>query len=217
MCTITIPQKLLKDSDPRIRVAAMRVLARNGTAKLVKSFEQAMSDLDETLHVEAVDAYLNLAETIMESGNHRDEGLAIFRRILETESAAGLRGGALAGLGRYGDESVVATILKATQGEGGDDLEAPALMALGSLHGRDSYTAMLKAYPNTGEDMKLGLLGVFGRTQDPIFREVLETAVKSSDNATQIAAEQALKQFNLPPGINTAEASHPPQEKDSGN
>ena len=209
---IPVSSRLLNNSAPEIRVAAMRTLARRGTPDLIVPFEKAMAGIDDSLRVEAMDAYLNLGETLAKSEKTRKEGLALFRRVLATETSVSSRGAALAGLGRFGDESVVPVIIKATQEEQGRDLEAPALMALGNLRAHVAYVAMLKAYPETGEEMKLGLLGVFGRTQDAFFRETLEKAVKSSDAATQAAATAALKQFNLPPGINTAEASHPPKK-----
>ena len=202
---------LLLDSDPRIRVAAMRALAPRGARQSVTPFEQAMTGIEGALYVEAVDAYLNLAEAIVTKEGNQQEGTDMFRRLLTTQKATAFRGAALAGLGRYGDESVVTTIIDATKEEEGRDLEAPALMALGHLRGHAAYSAMLEAYPGVGEEMQLGLLGVFGRTQAPMFREVLETAAKNSRTSTQAAARQALKQFELPPGIDTAEASHPPK------
>ncbi len=203
---------LLQDSDPQIRVAAMRALAQQGSSELIGPFEQTLAEIDGDLHLEAVDAYLNLAEAVIESGNNRKTGLDMYRHVLDSEKETHYRGAALAGLGRYGDASVIAIILDVVQKEGNRDLEAPALMALGDLRGRKAYKAMLKAYPGVSDEMKLGLLGLFGRTRDPLFRKILETAASSTDAATQVAAEQALRQFDLPPGINTAEASHPLKE-----
>ncbi|MCF6284702.1 MAG: hypothetical protein L3K26_05900 [Candidatus Hydrogenedentes bacterium] len=207
-----VSPKLLKDSEPEIRVAAMRTLARRGTPDLIAPFEHAMNGLDGALRVEAMDAYLNLGETLAKNKKNRKEGLALFPHVLATETSVSSRGAALAGLGNFGDESVVPVIIKATQGKQGRDLEAPALMALGNLRGDAEYAAMLKVYPAVSEDMRLGLLGVFGRTQDPMFRKLLESATKSENASTLAAAKQALKQFNLPPDINVAEASHPPKK-----
>jgi HEAT repeat protein len=203
---------LLQDSDLRIRVAAMRALAQQGSPDLIAPFEQTLAGIDGDLRVEAVDAYLNLAEAVLEDGHDRKTGLDMYRHVLDSEKNARYRGAALAGLGRYGDASVVATILNSVKNKSNRDLEAPALMALGDLRSAAAYKTMLKAYPGVSDEMKLGLLGVFGRTQAPLFSKTLEAAANSTDEATREAAEQALRQFNLPSGINTAEASHPLKE-----
>ncbi len=210
-----IPEELLRDTDPRIRVAAMRGLAHTGAPGLIAPFELAMVAIQQPLYAEAMDAYLNLAEAVAAQEENKDRGIAMFLHVLTTEKATVHRGAALAGLGRFGDESVVPIVIKATREKQGHELEAPALMALGDLSGHAAYTAMLKAYPTVSKEMQLGLLGVFGRSQDPMFREFLVTAAEESDMATQASAKQALKQYALPPGINTAEASHPPEKEES--
>lgn len=55
---------LLRSTHPEIRVAAMRGLAYQGRQDLMAPFEKALEGIDGTLRIEAVDAYLTLAENI---------------------------------------------------------------------------------------------------------------------------------------------------------
>lgn len=92
--------RLLKSDDPEIRVAAMRALAQTGNKKLSDAFMSVVRDTEGRLHVEAVDACLQLANALLGEGQRPKAARSLFQRILDTEKDEILRAGAEAGLKR---------------------------------------------------------------------------------------------------------------------
>ena len=95
-----VKPRLLKSSDAQVRVAAMRALAQTGDERLANTFMEAVHGTEGRLHVEAVDACLQLALAILRDDQSPETARSLFRRILDTEQNKGLRAGAEAGLKR---------------------------------------------------------------------------------------------------------------------
>ena len=95
-----VSTRLLKSDEPEVQVAAMRALAQTGDKKLVDAFIYIARDTEGRLHVEAVDACLQLAHALLAEGQRPKAARSLFQRILDTEKDESLRAGAEAGLKR---------------------------------------------------------------------------------------------------------------------
>lgn len=153
---------------------------------------------------EDADAELAYLERTMLSGGNWDRGMELYRMLLNTDRPYNVRSAALTALGRFGDATAIPDILKAA-GESAD-MEGPALMGLESMQGRESYEALLAGYPGVSEQMQLGLLGVMGRKQDPMFLPLLLENAASDDLARKALAFEALVQSELPGGADAITA-----------
>ncbi|MFP6598649.1 MAG: hypothetical protein VCC01_14420, partial [Candidatus Hydrogenedentota bacterium] len=213
---ITLPAHLLDPNEFDVQIAAMRALASSGDPSLIGEFMEITTKVKIQLRPQAIDASLHLAEAILQRGGNWNQGIDLYRDILDQIDSPNAKGAALAGLGRYGDASVIPEIFKAASTSKARDLQAPALMALNYLIGRESSLALLSAYPAAPSEMQLGLLGVMGRKKDPVFLDLLLKNAASNDPTRQALAFEALVQSELPGGADAVTAyvqSRPEDER----
>lgn len=196
--------RLTDSNDAGVRAAAAQVLARTGSPRVVEAVAGvAMRSTPET-RFDATDAVLRLANNIALNGGNWETAINLYRAVLTHAQNPVTRGGAMVGLGKYGDETVLPDILAALKADTTGDLFGPGLAALEYMGGKACGEALLAAYDDFPADMRLMLLGVFGRKQDPMFLGPLNEQVRSTDPAFRKAALDALVQTGLPgaaPGV----------------
>jgi len=202
----------LGHDETAVQVAAARALASTGDPSLVDAYDRLRHNVDEEHRFDAIDAYIRYGEAVAERGGAWSLAMAIFREFARDHVANELQGAALAGLGRYGDETAVPIIMEAVRADVA--LIPQALLALNHVKGRAAYNAMLDAYEDAPEEMKPGLISVYGRTEDPLFYDSLWAFPQRDDPVIRAAAVEALAQSELPQGIN-AIANYVPET--SGN
>lgn len=193
-----VVEALLRSPAPEVRAAAALALAWTGRPKRIPAFKRVRQQASDATAFDAGDALVRLAETILREGGNWDAGIGLFRYVLETEAAPVLRGAALSGLGRYGDETVMADIVQAVNGDGGEALESAALAACAALQGANGAKALIAAYPDLPDGMKLSLISLFGDKQDALFFPILAEAATSYDAYARRAAIDALGRSELP-------------------
>ena len=180
-----------------VRAAAIRAVAWTGDPQLaVKIYHGLLeSELSDEDAVESMSAVLQMADAVVHSGNW-ELAMAAYRGMLLLDEPR-LNGPALAGLGRYGDESAVADILAVAQNPEKAALHGPAMSALVMLQGPESAAALREAYPATQAPLRQNLLYLFVSRQDPAYLEALALAAEDTDPATRTAAVEALSASHL--------------------
>ncbi len=186
---------------PEVRVAAALALSRTGDPRWLPALRAVREGANDATLFDATDALLRLADNMAENGGNWSLAMQIYRDTLATEANSVVRGAALVGLGKYGDETVLPDIIAAIKADKKGDLFGPGLAALENLKGRAAGEALLKAYDQFPGDMQVRLLGIFGRKGDPAFLGPLNRQVHSPDPRFQEAAIAALVATGLPEAV----------------
>lgn len=193
--------QLASSPDEAVRAAAARALAWTGNPEYLDPLKQVVARAERMTRFDAWDALLRLTNAMAAHGGHWNRVMALYREILDQADGLMPKSGAIAGLGKYGDETAVDHILAALETEQGPGLEPAALQAFEDLRGQVAVRALLDAYPQVSRDMRVALIGVFGRKGNPAFFDAFEKAAASDDPALRTAAIEALQQTKLPEGV----------------
>ncbi len=191
--------KCVKAAEPEVRVAAARALAWTANLKHLPVLQEIRAGVEGPLRKDAEDAMLRLADAMMRSGGKWEYAMRVYRELLASSQNIMIQGAAVAGLGRYGDDTAVKDILAAAQTQ--RDLEGPALSALRAMYGNACNQALLEAYPTANDSLRWGLLPVLGEKKDARFLEILNQAAQGQDPACRTAAIAALSASELPGAV----------------
>ncbi len=194
-------RRYTKSDAPRVRAAAVRALSWAGDAASVKAVRSVYAAADAETAFDAADAMIRCADAAASMHGDIQTATAIYREVLATSSHTACRGAALVGLVRHGDDSAADAIAAALNAEGGRELEPAVLAAFEHSEGEDAQDLMLELYPVLSEEMRLGLLGVFGRKQVPMFLDILKEAARAPAPDLQAAAIAALADSRLPEAV----------------
>jgi len=193
-------------TDPGVRAVAAQAVAVHGIAGHLALLERVRTQANAATRFEATDAMLRFADALTARGGHLAIARAIHRHVLKESKNPVLRNAAVAGLGRYGDETVVADIVTAANN---DPLLIPgAAEAVRQLEGRAAFDALLgpDGYMAASARLKPRLLRAYGETREPMFATVLNEAATSDAPTIQWAALDALTALGDPaavPGLTT--------------
>jgi HEAT repeat protein len=176
---------------PEVRAAALQALAWTGDPSLVVLFRDIRANADEATRFECERASIRLAENMGKKGGNWQHTIALFREILSETQFDIIKRAAMMGLGRFGDETVVAPIVSAVEG-GSPLVQATVAAALEQLRGPAPAKRMLEAYPKLDTSTQLFMVKMFGRKDDPIYLPVLKEAATSEDKTFRMAALNAL-------------------------
>jgi HEAT repeat protein len=181
-----------------VRASAARLLAETANpgyeALLVGVIEKA----DEASSFEAWDAGLRYADAVARGGGKWEVAMNAYRRILENAPDTIIKSGAIAGLGRFGDESSIPLFIKALNGADGGRVASPILNALSNLTGHAANLAMLDVWEKLPADMQVGLIENIGARRDPMFLPLLTEQAASEEAALRRAALKGLSLSGLP-------------------
>lgn len=196
-CVAEVEQIALTHPDAAVRAAALRALAHSGDPSLLRTFRQVRHKAaTETEFFDVTDALLLLAENMAERGGNWDVAISVYCEVLDTTSHGVLKSAALEGLGRFGDETVVETIVVGAR-DADPRLQASAVSALERMRGRAASERMAAAYERCGREMRPLLLAMFGRRGDPVFLPVLQTESGSENPVVRRTALGALGELGL--------------------
>lgn len=199
----TLPAVLrhTRDGNPKVRAAAARAAAWTGNPAYLTELRSVRAASTPETSFDATDALLRLADAMGLKGGNWDTVLGIYREVLNTAADPVQKSGAIAGLGRFGDETVVLSIIDAMKGEQGRALEPAALAAFDSLQGAAVVHALMDAYPTVSDDMRLSLIYLFGRRRHPACLELLGETARSENPVFRRAALNALIESRLPEAL----------------
>jgi len=219
--SLSTVESYLRHSDARVRAAAARAVAWTGDPGFLTAVKRVFADADPATRRDAGEALIRLADAMMRKGGKWEIAMSVYRELLASDAEVSVKNAALAGLGRFGDETAVADIFAVLRNEKESDLHPAALMALRSLSSRAARLEMLREYQNVSDNIKLALLSVFGGSQDPLFADVLLKAWESGDPKMRAAALSALAESHLPqavaPLIAAARETSPEDREDAIN
>jgi HEAT repeat protein len=131
-------------------------------------------------------------------GGKWEIAMAAYRRILGNAPDSVIKSAAIAGLGRFGDETSIPLFLEALNGPKGEEVASPVLNALCSLTGHAANLAMLDAWKKLPGDMQAGLIENLGARRDPVFIPLLTEQAALADPALRMAALKGLSLSGLP-------------------
>jgi HEAT repeat protein len=208
--------ELTTSPDSSVRAAAGLALAWTGNPAYAAPLVAVWKSAEPAALFDSCDGLLRLADAMARQGGKWELAMNVYRQVLQEDTNIVQQSGAMAGLGRFGDESVIPDILAALKGLNGRELEPAALAAFGSLPGVGTSKALLAAYPNLSEDMRLGMLAAFGRKQDALFLPLLNEAARNADPLFRHAALNALIDSQLSgalEGLAALASSATPEER----
>ncbi|MFO7974170.1 MAG: HEAT repeat domain-containing protein [Candidatus Hydrogenedentota bacterium] len=174
-----------------VRAAALHALAWTGDPSLAVLFREVRSNADDATRLECERATIRLAENMGNKGGNWQHTIALFREILSETQFDIIKRAAMMGLGRFGDETVVAPILSAAEG-GSVRVQATVVAALEQLRGPAPAKRIIAAYPKRDTATQLLMVQMFGRKSDPMYLPILKEAAASQYKAFRMAALNAL-------------------------
>lgn len=192
---------LLETGSPAVQAAALRALARTGDPALTPHARRICAGVSPESAFDAWDGWLRLADAMAARGGCWEPAMRTYREILETAPHTLIQGGAIAGLGRYGDAAGVPVIAQVLAREGGAVLEPAAMEAFRSLAGREARLALAALYPEAGTTMKVALLGLFGDQYAPEYAGLLAEGAHHEDAGIRSAARGALERTASPEAV----------------
>lgn len=204
--TLPAVKAMTDHGDPAVRSAAARALAWTGDVLLIRRLEGVANRADAETAWEAYDGLLRLADAIAERGGNWQHAIGVYRHVLAEAEDPITLGGALNGLGRFGDETVVPDILAALDEHGVEAIGQPAVVAMDRLKGMNTHRALLEAYPDMPEELHPPMIQSFGHKQESLFMPVIEEAAASEDPAMRWAALHALLAAELPESVDSLTA-----------
>ncbi len=212
--------KLLESPWPKVRAAAARILAETGRPEFWPVVLGVARAADATAQFEAWDACLRYADTAARAGGRWEEAMARYRTVLAEAPDTVIQGGAIAGLGRFGDDSVIPELAAILKDTNASQTASPALGALCSLQGRAANLGLLDVWPSLPPDAGAALLLNFGARRDPVLTPLLVEQAASADSAMRAAALEGLVRSGAPEAapvlakalLDAPEAERPPLE-----
>lgn len=192
----------LESGTPSEQAAAARGLAASGDPALAETLLALSKTIDINDRFTAEDAALRLADNLVKQGGRWDAGIALYGAVLAQSENPVVQAGALNGLGRFGDETALDTIMATWAAEPTGLLEGPAMAAIEALQGPAIADKLIAAYDAQPAPVQERLLGIMGRKQDVRYLPIIEGATALSATA-RIAA---LQQTMLPEAVAPLEA-----------
>lgn len=196
----------MRDRDPAIRAAAARALAWTGDVSLVPLYREVIKDAKAETQLEAGNAYLLLADAVAARGGQYDFAMELYLWGLDRLKGSVLKGAAIAGLGRYGDDRIVREILAAARKERRGTLDHAALEAFAVVRGDAAAHALLDNHAELLKHFGPSIYAAYGRRPEDIFLPLLLEAVESDDYYTRHVATLALLDTDRPQAIQTVAA-----------
>ena len=188
----------LTDGTEAVQAATLRVLAPTGKAALLPHARRIVAEDDGDGSFEGWDGWLRLSEAYALRGGHWELAIASYREILDTTPHPLIQSGAVVGLGRFGDVSVMPYIMAALNSDAGSQLEPAVLEAFRKLQGNAANQRLIDVLPDLPDTMIPGMMVLFGEKGDPLFLEVLEAYALHDEAHVRSAAHAALAASGLP-------------------
>jgi HEAT repeat protein len=187
-------EALLGSSDPEVRLAAARCFAVWGDPGYSKSLETTLHQFTEAFHTRAMDAWMLYADCLINKGGNWDLGISIYRRVLWDESDPVIRNAALAGLGRYGDETITVDLLRLLEKPLAPEMETGVLEIFKQSQGTNLNKALVGVFAKLPAHLRSSCIHLLIEKKDPEFIPVFSATLEDpSETVRQIAVQGLIK------------------------
>jgi HEAT repeat protein len=179
------------DADPAVRAAAAMALSWTGDPDLALVLQDiAAKSTPETQFV-AYDALLRLTDGIAVNGGNWNLAMSVYQSVLDAAPSGIIQAGAVMGLGRYGDATVVDAIVS-TSNSSDPHMADTCVQALTSLKGKEAVDAVINAYPSLSEPMRVALINVWGQRREMAALDLMKVELNSGIPALRDASLKSL-------------------------
>jgi len=192
---------LLASNDAGLRAAAARALAWTGDPAYADRLRRVAAEATPETQFDATDALLRYADAMAVRGGNWDRAMALFREVLESQPEGVLKDGALVGLGRFGDETVVAPILATLASAEDPRTRGACMVALEALKGPGPGKALVAAYPGLTGQAQVAMIAMFGRKGGAAVLPAILEAARSEEAELRQTALRALGICAEPGGV----------------
>ncbi len=213
--------RLCDSSSGPVRASAARLLAETGKTEYAETIFGVARKADEAGSAEAWDVCLRYAEALARGGGKWEAAMSAYKTLLRDGPDTVVKSGAIASLGRFGDESCIPLFLETLNGPDAAQFASPVLNALSSLQGNAVNLALLDIWGKLPADMRPGLLQNMGARHDAQFMPLLREQVASKDAALRLTAIKVLSESGQPDAasvlfqaLESADASEKPLIQD---
>jgi HEAT repeat protein len=188
---ITVAQRMLRDGSPAVRAAAARAVAWQGDPAHGDLLADAYMEADRETRFAVAEAWVEWAESMAKAGGNWDTAMDAFRMALENAQDPAIRAAAIMGLARYGDETVVDTIVDAAmaQGEPFNRIIGPAFRA---LEGKAPEPAMVEAYRGMPESLQALVMPALAARGGDTMAELIAEQATDAEGEVRLTALDAL-------------------------
>lgn len=192
-------RKLVRDPNPAVRAIAVRGLAREGDLDLLPTLEQVRKKATPETLRDVEDAWLRWLAAVAERGGNVQRVMALYRALYDSSTDDVIRGGALTGLARYGDEGAAKTLAELLRED--TPLSPQALYAMRFQQGRAADVLFRDGYPAIHAKYRAQYLQQLATRKSPLLVDTFKAAVAEQDSAVKLAAVQGLVQLGGPEAI----------------
>jgi HEAT repeat protein len=189
-------RKLAKHDDAMTRAIALRGLAALGDPELHPLIQAVRKKATPETMAEVEDAWLRWLEAVGERGGNVQRVMAWYRGLYESSQSEVIRGAALTGLARYGDEGAARFLAEALREE--TPLSAQLLYAMRFQQGRAADVLFRDGYAGVNAKYRAQYLQQLSLRKNPLLVDTFKAAINETDQAVTQAAVHGLVRLGVP-------------------
>jgi HEAT repeat protein len=190
--TVALSQldKLARDKDAAVRAVAVRGLAQSGDLGLASEMRQAHKKATPETLRDVEDAWLRWLQAAGERGGNVERLMGLYEELLSLSTNDIIRGGAVAGLARYGDERGAKKLSALLQED--TALSSQALYTMRFQQGREADVAFRNGFAAVNPKYRAQYVQQLATRQSPVLVDTFRAALADADLPVKQAALQGL-------------------------
>lgn len=198
---LPILRRCAANSEPNIRAAAARGVARWGELQDLNLLDQVWENRTPDTEFDAGEAYLIQTDSIAASGGNIGLAVERYRNIFLEAKDPVLVGAGMMGMARYGDSRVVEPIFSILVRPDSAELLPQFLLALEAIRGTGANRAVADRFDHIPANLRLPAIELMGRKAHPEFLPLLDRLADSESPEVRQAALTALARTRLPGSV----------------
>jgi HEAT repeat protein len=179
-------QSLPTSSDPGIAAAAIDALGNIANRQALDALNAARGKVSGPLQKPVLEAYLQCAGRLAQSGDKND-ALTVYKRLLSEQVSPMAHVAALNGIASVEGKNALAT-LSAQNGSQEPEVQDAAIRLIAGIPGRDSTVALMDRFGSLPAPAQVRLLAALAEHGDVTARPLLTQAAKGNSAAVRTAA-----------------------------
>ncbi len=185
-----------RGNDAAVRAAALAALGRIGDLRAAPVIAAALGKGDDRQQRAAFDAYLLLAERLLE-GEKATNALSIYSNALKSATTGAQKCAALVGIGKVGSAESVPVVLPYLA-DADPRVRQGALQCLANMPDPKTSDALAEAMKNAQPSVKAGLLRVLAQREEPAAAQAIEAATGDPNAEVRVTAYELLNRLDDP-------------------